>query len=401
MGNDKDDELGLLPGEELTPLMRERLVRLGAWMPFERVAKEMAWYFGIHVASSTARRMTEAAGAAYVEVQDKQATRLARATEDDVRGEVADKLLLSVDGAMVHTVGGEWNEVKTMTIGRIEAATVHNGEMQIRSDQHSYFSRRSESNDFIHQALVETQRRGIECSTTVCAVTDGAEWIQTFVDAHRPDAVRILDFYHAAEHLAEVGRSVYGTETPEFQAWFAQQRHELRHGNPDLVLAELRQLAQRIATVEMCSAIKKTLQYFESRRAMIDYAHFVEQGYPIGSGAGEACHKVVIEQRMKQSGMRWAKRNVNPMAALRNMVCNDRWDEGMREVVQYLRQQRLIKHANKKAKPIPPDPFPAASETHTSHLPSDFKLRPGVPWRNRPIGKAQLNSVLNDPPAKT
>ena len=104
---------------------------------------------------------------------------------------------------------------------------------------------------------------------------------------------------------------------------------------------------------------------------------------------------------MKQSGMRWAKRNVNPMAALRNMVCNDRWDEGMREVVQYQRQQRLIKHANKTAKPIPPDPLPDASDTHVSRLPSHYKLRPGIPWRNRPVGKAQLNSVLIDLSAKT
>lgn len=396
-----DDDLGLLPGEVLTPLMRERLVRLGAWVSFERSIGEFIWYFGTHITESTARRITESTGAIYAAVQDKQAKQLVRALEDDNQEEAADKLLLSVDGAMVHAVGGEWTEVKTMTIGCIEAPTEHNGKPQIRTDQHSYFSRRSEAHDFIHQALVETQRRGIERSKTVCAVTDGAEWIQTFVDAHCPDAVRILDFYHAAEHLAAVGRIVYGSETPEFQAWFAQQRHELRHGNPDLILAELRQLAQRMSTVDMCSEIEKTVRYFESRRAMINYAHFVEQGYPIGSGAGEACHKVVIEQRMKQSGMRWAIRNINPMAALRNMVCNDRWDEGMHQVLQYHRQQRLNKHADKIANRIPPDPLPDTSATHASRLPPHFKLRPAIPWRNQPVGKARYNSVLIDPGAKT
>ena len=36
----------------------------------------------------------------------------------------------------------------------------------------------------------------------VCAVMDGAAWRQGLVDVQRPDAVRILDFPHAAEHLA-------------------------------------------------------------------------------------------------------------------------------------------------------------------------------------------------------
>jgi hypothetical protein len=31
---------------------------------------------------------------------------------------------------------------------------------------------------------------------------DGAEWVQSFVEIHRADAVRILDVPHAAEHLA-------------------------------------------------------------------------------------------------------------------------------------------------------------------------------------------------------
>ena len=45
---------------------------------------------------------------------------------------------------------------------------------------------------------METERRGVCQAKEVCAVQDGAEWIQGFVDLYRPDAVRILDFAHAA-----------------------------------------------------------------------------------------------------------------------------------------------------------------------------------------------------------
>ena len=51
-------------------------------------------------------------------------------------------------------------------------------------------------------ALVETYRRGVGTALAVVAVMDGAGWRQRFVDAHRPDAIRILDVPHAVESLA-------------------------------------------------------------------------------------------------------------------------------------------------------------------------------------------------------
>jgi hypothetical protein len=54
---------------------------------------------------------------------------------------------------------------------------------------------------FGDQAEVEMRRRGVSQAKAVCAVTDGADWIQGFIDLHRPDAVRILDFPHGASHL--------------------------------------------------------------------------------------------------------------------------------------------------------------------------------------------------------
>ena len=39
-----------------------------------------------------------------------------------------------------------------------------------------------------------------------------------------------------------------------------------------------------------------------------------------------AANKVVIRVRMKRAGMRWRADNVNPMAAMRNLVCNQRWE---------------------------------------------------------------------------
>jgi hypothetical protein len=58
------EELQLLPGS-LTPTLHEYLVRLGAWMPFEKGGQLLADFMRLNsVSEATARRQTQAAGAA-------------------------------------------------------------------------------------------------------------------------------------------------------------------------------------------------------------------------------------------------------------------------------------------------------------------------------------------------
>ena len=61
---------------------------------------------------------------------------------------------------------------------------------------------------FADQAGAELRRRGIERAKEVCAIQDGAEWIQGFVHGHRHDALRILDFAHAASYVYEIADKV-------------------------------------------------------------------------------------------------------------------------------------------------------------------------------------------------
>jgi hypothetical protein len=43
----------------------------------------------------------------------------------------------------------------------------------------------------------------LEKAATVVAVNDGAGWIQSFIDYHCPQAVRIIDFAHALGYIAD------------------------------------------------------------------------------------------------------------------------------------------------------------------------------------------------------
>lgn len=106
-------------------------------MPFERATEMVAALTGVQMSEATIRRQTYLAGAAYEAVQEAQAT----ATEDPVCPTRADKLVRSRGWRA--GAPGAW---------------------------------------------------AVADAVQVCAVMDGAEWIDGVVDLHRPDALRILDF---------------------------------------------------------------------------------------------------------------------------------------------------------------------------------------------------------------
>jgi len=302
-------------------------------MPFGRAAKELRYFTRIEVSEATARRITEGAGSDYVQVQSEQVEQIFNHAPASPSG--PELQLISADGAMVHEVSGDWVEVKTLAIGEVEAkgnaGDIHTREL-------SYFSRLSEASEFNRQALVEVFRRGTEKAGKVCAVNDGADWEQKFIDYHRPDAVRILDFAHAAGKIAEAGRLIFGDETAEFREWFNKQKHSLKQGKTAAVLRNIRGLENRArgrGRRMKLKVIRGCVNYLEKRREMINYNEFQSLGYPIGSGCVESANKLVVESRLKQAGMRWARQNIDPMLGLRNIACNDRWDEAWPQLVKH------------------------------------------------------------------
>lgn len=404
----------MLPGT-LTPSLQEDVVRLGTWMPFGRVVGEMQHFRHSDVSKSTVTRLSEAAGAAYVAVQNDEVARIECELPKPPPG-VAQQFL-GVDGAMVPLVGGEWAEVKTMVIGDVLPPQLVKGETVIRTTNHSYFSRMTDSATFERLALVETQRRGIETAQAVAAVTDGAEWIQKFINHHRHDAVRILDFPHAGEYLNEIAQALWGENTTQKEIWLHAQLHQLKEQGAAALLATLRQaIAKQAEPPEWSGAFS----YLEKREALMQYPTFQQQGWPIGDGAVESANKLVVEARLKGSGMHWARPHVDPMLALRNIACNDLWLQAWPQITASLRQQarqrtvqrRHQRHSLMPTSPLftaadvaahqpipspvlaePPGPLPPPSSPKQplAHPSPPLPWRPPAdhPWRRMPIGRAR------------
>jgi hypothetical protein len=98
--------------------------------------------------------------------------------------------------------------VKTLAVGVGSAPKREQGEGVVQTGALASVSRLTAADSLGRLALVETHRRGTETAYTVCAVREGAEWIQGFVDLHRPEAVRLLDFPQALGDGAQAGHAV-------------------------------------------------------------------------------------------------------------------------------------------------------------------------------------------------
>jgi hypothetical protein len=340
------------------------MVRLGARLPFAQVAEELAFLFGVSVSADTVRRLTEEAGALQLAIEQRELERLEREAPAEPAGPQVQQV--SADGAMVPLVGGTWTEVRTIALGTVEQRATREGEREAHATDLTYFSRRCSADAFIRQATLPTHERGTRRAGTVVAVVDGASWLQELIDEQCPEAVRILDFPHAAGYLQQAAAAAFGAGSREATAWLDEWVPKLKAEEPEEVLAALRALPS--TTAEGAKAKGTAVRYLRQRREQIRYAAFQAQGYPIGSGIVESAGKLVVEARLKGSGMHWAPGNVNPIVALRGRLCSGRWEETWtgiarawrvavvqrREERRAVRQAKRVAEEARRATPPPP-----------------------------------------------
>jgi hypothetical protein len=295
-----------------------------------------------------------------------------------------DTLLFSVDGAMVPIVGGQWMEVRTLAVGEVQPPRATPDAPLIQTTNLSYFSRLSDSTTFAELAVLELHRRGIERARRVGAVVDGAEWCQSFIDYHYGEALRILDHPHAAEHITLIGQTATPSGPLLSAAECARLRQQLKQDGPDGLLAEVRAL---VAAHPELPELAKALAYLEKRQAQMLYPQFVAEGWPLGSGMVESANKLVVEDRLKGAGMHWDEGNVNPMLALRNAWCNERWEETWMLIEREQRRQvAVLKQARHlRRQPSPAPTCASAAEVIMSvaspAAPSAPTAKPPHPWK--------------------
>lgn len=193
-------------------------------------------------------------------------------------------------------------------------------------DKHSttYFGAIETAAQFGTRLYSEATHRGVNFAEKVVIIGDGAKWIWNLAGEHFPNAVEIIDLYHAKEHIYNLIKQLVSDNNLRYhykKKWFAL----LEKGNIDNLVAEFSSIVAK--TKEQQDSIDREIGYFTENATRMQYAKFKEQNLFVGSGVIEAGCKNVIGKRLKQSGMRWSVRGANAVIALRCAILSGSFEQ--------------------------------------------------------------------------
>jgi hypothetical protein len=309
-----DRVLGLIGS--CTPGAARMLGRTAAQLPYLESAQQLQELAGVTVEPSQIQRLVQLLGP----------SAQARLVElPGPAGQAVPEFYVSVDGTGVpmirselegHRGRGPDGQAHTREIKLAALFTQSTRDAQgdpIRDPQSTTYLASFVSSDpfggLVRQAALA---RGLAQAQRVIFLGDGAAWVWEIARTGFPQAVQILDYYHASQHVTALARAIY-PDAGTAQNWAVRWQSLIYDSELDVLLAEARATADPAPT----EAVQRELDYLERNRVRMDYRHYRDQGWFIGSGVVEAGCKRVIGQRLKQSGMFWRETGARAVASLR------------------------------------------------------------------------------------
>jgi hypothetical protein len=174
------------------------------------------------------------------------------------------------------------------------------------------------------QLHAEALRRGLGQAAGALVIGDGAVWLWRLADDRWPQARQRLDFYHAVQPLAAVGRALFGEDQAQLKTWLKPLVKQLKN---ELAVKVIRQLEDALAGLAeglTAKAVAKEVHYFHEHQERMDYRAGRRAGEPIGSGPVEAtCRQT--QCRFKRPGQFWSEAGDEALLCLEMFWRNGRW----------------------------------------------------------------------------
>lgn len=170
----------------------------------------------------------------------------------------------------------------------------------------------------LHQQATQV---GWQSAEIQIALSDGGSGLENFLHTYFPRVICILDFWHAAEHLSELARAMHSDD--EFETTFQRWCHVMKHEGGRTLLSELEQIDLDGHAESVREVWRKETNYVRNNLHRMDYPKYVANGWRIGSGPIEAACKLVVNQRLNGSGMRWGDDGADAVCHLRALYLSD------------------------------------------------------------------------------
>ena len=167
-----------------------------------------------------------------------------------------------------------------------------------RTTHHQYYCDIAHVDEFGKLVWATGCQVTADLATELVFVCDGAAWIWELVTHYYPNAVQIVDWYHAEDRLKRLADAVFSSPAQR-QAWLAQLTDYLWQGRMEEVIFACQHLARKH------DEARQAVTYFSNNSQRMRYDVFRAQDYLIGSGTIESGCKQIVTQRLKRSGAQW------------------------------------------------------------------------------------------------
>lgn len=338
-----DQKLGLKPGG-ISAGLAELLALGGIELAFKQGRRWLEKYLLFSVSENTIRSATEARGAQRQAQEEEwcQQSQTESWLQQRLRnsGSVPQRLYGSIDAAKARIEPrcpeekaqreeafrdlkvGCWYELEAVPAAQRShrQRDKYDREQQVfRAKKLRYYCDLEEAKQFGQLVWATGCRVLADFAPELIFVCDGAVWIWNLVKQYYPQAVQIVDWYHATEHLEKIAAIAF-PQAEERRDWLVDIKEALWQGQVQEVVRACQQLVPEHPKVE------PEIAYFVNNEHRMDYARFRAAGYAIGSGTIESACKQIVVQRLRKSGAQWTVDGAVRTAKARAAWLSGEWD---------------------------------------------------------------------------
>ena len=293
--------------------MQELMIFAGHSSCYEKSNEVLEKYLSVKVSAAQIYRVTDLYGEQIGKEMDSKECSLTPLRQDDT-------LYIETDGSMVLTRKEGWKEVKAGRIFKASDSIRVDGKPGYISHS-QYVAHLGDHKTFCNQMEDLIESYNVRGSRLVF-LSDGAPWIKNWVEDAFPNAISVLDFYHASEHLYGFVEQFF-KDKEKGSKWAKAQNELLLNSKVAQVIKNVR---RKVGTDN--KAANNLIDYYNSNINRMDYKRYKQIGCGIiGSGAIESTHRTLIQERMKLSGQRWSKKGAQTMLNLRVTNMNGQWNK--------------------------------------------------------------------------
>lgn len=307
---------------------------VGQLVPFvegNKLIDKFIGYMNVKVSENTIWKVTEEIGKKVYEDELVEAEKLFKNTHQinlDEENRKKGILYILMDGSHINTrekndEGKTWREMKLGEIFNSNDIIKRvNGDSIIT--QKSYVAYFGCVEKFKQLLLKKAFDNGYFKYEKVVIIGDGAKWIWNLCNELFPNCVEILDYFHLDENVNDYAKIAISDKF-ERKRWIKDVLDNFINGNKNKAIELVESI--KLPKDKIPNGVSNLPEYIKNNINRINYKEFKDSGYYIGSGPIESGNKTVIQQRLKQSGMRWSINGGQYIATLRAKEKSNEWED--------------------------------------------------------------------------